>query len=58
LRRLHRQLGCLVADRGKASHPIPAKMLESADAPNTSFSSRRKTASAVANSARVEALFR
>jgi hypothetical protein len=33
-------------------------MLESADAPDASFSSRRKTASAVANSARVEALFR
>lgn len=58
LRWLHRQLGCLVADRGKTSHPIPAKMLESTEAPDTSFSSRRKTASAVANSARVEAWFR
>jgi hypothetical protein len=33
-------------------------MLESTEAPDTSFSSRRKTASAVANSARVEAWFR
>jgi hypothetical protein len=33
-------------------------MLEGADVPDASFSPRRKTASAVANSARVEALFR
>jgi hypothetical protein len=42
----------VIAGWGTASHPIRAKV---ADA---SFPLRRKTASAVANSARVDALFR